>query len=87
METKTEVINLKDGYYIKRWNRFDGDKLLFTKEKHYDNWGRVVYGKEYVDGKIVHEQWRWYHNNGELAGIRDSKGFEQKFNELGLPIK
>ena len=42
METRTEVINLKDGYYIKRWNRFDGDKLLWTKEKHYDNWGRVV---------------------------------------------
>ena len=49
METKTEVINLKDGYYIKRWNRFDGDKLLWTKEKHYDNWGRVVYGREYID--------------------------------------
>ena len=39
------------------------------------------------NGERIYEQWRWYHFNGELAGISDSKGNKVEFDINGLPIK
>ena len=51
-------------------------------------YGQIIYKSQINEnGERVYEQWRWYHNNGELAGISDSKGNKVEFDINGLPIK
>ena len=57
-------------------------------EKIYNCYGQLIYKAEFDNnGNRIYEQWRWYHYNGELAGISDSKGNKVEFNINGLPIK
>ena len=51
-------------------------------------YNQIIYKAEFdKDGNRIYEQWRWYHYNGELAGISDSKGNKVQFNINGLPKK
>ena len=51
-------------------------------------YNQIIYKAEFdKDGNRISEQWRWYHYNGELAGISDSNGNKVEFDINGLPIK
>ena len=87
MEVYFNTIPLSSGYYIRKKEVFEGGWGIMTQEKHYDPQGRCVYVKEFDNKGNTYEQWRWYHFNGELAGISDSKGNKVEFDINGLPIK
>ena len=87
MEVYRHRINLSSGYYIDKEEYFEAGWGTLTKEKHFDPYGKCVYQKEYNNNGYVWEAWRWYHDNGELAGVSDSTGFIQRFDRGGLPIK
>ena len=86
VEVYRNTQDLGNGYYMKKIEWFEGGWGVKGLERHYDPQGRCVYTKEYGN-EGVYETWRWYHWNGELAGVSDSKGMIQRFNERGLPIK
>ena len=51
-------------------------------------YGQIIYKSQFNEnGERIYEQWRWYHSNGELAGISDSNGNKVEFDINGLPIK
>ena len=51
-------------------------------------YGQIIYKSQINEnGERIYEHWRWYHYNGELAGISDSKGNKVEFDINGLPIK
>ena len=51
-------------------------------------YGQIIYKSQINEnGECIYEQWRWYHYNGELAGISDSNGNKVEFDINGLPIK
>lgn len=87
MESYWSTINLGNGYYMKKCEWFEGGWGMKGIERHYDPQGRCVYTKEYDNKGNVYETWRWFHWNGELAGVSNNKGMIQRFNEQGLPIK
>ena len=87
MQLYVNTYPLDNGYYMRKYEWFEVGNPVKGLEKHYDPQGRCVYTKEYDNTGEVYETWRWYHWNGELAGVSDNKGMIQRFNERGLPIK
>ena len=87
MEEYSSYHNLGNGYYMKKTEWFEGGWGMKGLERHYDPNNRCIYTKEYDNLGEVYETWRWYHWNGELAGVSNNKGMIQRFNEQGLPIK
>lgn len=67
----------------------DGDVTIWTDISYGYN-GEVIYKREtYVDKDYniidIFEQFRSYHNNGELKEIRSNKGVTQRFDTRGIP--
>ena len=87
MEVYRSTHSLGNGYYMKKIEWFEVGNPVKGIERHYDYNNRCIYTKEYDCNGNVYQTWRWYHNNGELAGVSDNKGMIQRFNEQGLPYK
>lgn len=87
MQLYVNTYPLDNGYYIRKYEWFEVGNPVKGLERHYDPQGRCIYTKEYDNQGNVYQTWRWYHNNGEIAGVSNDKGMIQKFNERGLPIK
>ena len=86
MEVYRNTYQLGNGYYMKKVEYFEGGWGVKGLERHYDPQGRCLYTNEYGN-EGVYETWRWYHWNGELAGVSDSIGIILIFYLLVLPIK
>ena len=87
MQLYVNTYPLDNGYYIRKYEWFEVGNPIKGLERHYDPQGRCIYTKEYDNQGNVYQTWRWYHNNGEIAGVSNDKGMIQRFNEQGLPIK
>ena len=87
MELYTNTYQLGNGYYMKKYEWFEVGNPVKGLERHYDPNNRCIYTKEYDCNGNVYQTWRWYYDNGELAGVSDSNGFKQEFDFRGLPIK
>ena len=87
MEVYRSTHSLGNGYYMKKIEWFVCGNPVKGEERHFDPQNRIVYVKEYDNQGNIYQQWRWYHENGELAGCSDSTGFIQRFDWRGLPIK
>ena len=87
MQLYVNTYPLDNGYYMRKYEWFEVGNPVKGLERHYDPQGRCVYTKEYDNQGNVYQTWRWYHNNGEIAGVSNDKGMIQRFNEQGLPIK
>ena len=87
VEVYRNTHSLGNGYYMKKIEWFEGGWGVKGLERHYDPQGRCVYTKEYDNTGNVYQTWRWYYDNGELAGVSDSNGFKQEFDWRGLPRK
>ena len=87
MQLYVNTYPLDNGYYIRKYEWFEVGNPVKGVERHYDPQGRCIYTKEYDNQGNIYQTWRWYHNNGEIAGVSNDKGMIQRFNERGLPIK
>ena len=87
MQLYVNTYPLDNGYYIRKYEWFEVGNPVKGVERHYDPQGRCIYTKEYDNQGNIYQTWRWYHNNGEIAGVSNDKGMVQRFNERGLPIK
>lgn len=87
MQLYVNTYPLDNGYYMRKYEWFEVGNPVKGVERHYDPQGRCIYTKEYDNQGNVYQTWRWYHNNGEIAGVSNDKGMIQRFNERGLPIK
>lgn len=87
MQLYVNTYPLDNGYYMRKYEWFEVGNPVKGVERHYDPQGRCIYTKEYDNQGNIYQTWRWYHNNGEIAGVSNDKGMIQRFNERGLPIK
>ena len=87
MQLYVNTYPLNNGYYMRKYEWFEVGNPVKGVERHYDPQGRCIYTKEYDNQGNIYQTWRWYHNNGEIAGVSNDKGMVQRFNERGLPIK
>lgn len=87
MQLYVNTYPLDNGYYIRKYEWFEVGNPVKGLERHYDPQGRCIYTKEYDNQGNVYQTWRWYHNNGEIAGVSNDKGMIQRFDERGLPTK
>lgn len=87
MQLYVNTYPLDNGYYMRKYEWFEVGNPVKGVERHYDPQGRCIYTKEYDNQGNIYQTWRWYHNNGEIAGVSNDKGMVQRFNERGLPIK
>ena len=87
MRVSNNTMYLDNITYIRYQSKFDDSNVwIETKERHFTH-DRCVYIREYNPKGIFYEEWRKYHNNGEIKVIYNSQGFKQEFNEKGLPLK
>ena len=87
MQLYVNTYPLNNGYYMRKYEWFEVGNPVKGVERHYDPQGRCIYTKEYDNQGNVYQTWRWYHNNGEIAGVSNDKGMVQRFDERGLPTK
>ena len=87
MQLYVNTYPLNNGYYMRKYEWFEVGNPVKGLERHYDPQGRCIYTKEYDNQGNVYQTWRWYHNNGEIAGVSNDKGMVQRFDERGLPTK
>ena len=87
MQLYVNTYPLDNGYYMRKYEWFEVGNPVKGVERHYDPQGRCIYTKEYDNQGNIYQTWRWYHNNGEIAGVSNDKGMVQRFDERGLPTK
>ena len=87
MQLYVNTYPLDNGHYMRKYEWFEVGNPVKGLERHYDPQGRCIYTKEYDNQGNVYQTWRWYHNNGEIAGVSNDKGMIQRFDERGLPTK
>ena len=87
MEVYRSTHSLENGYYMKKIEWFEVGNPIKGLERHYDPNNRCIYTKEYDNQGNIYQTWRWYHNNGEIAGVSNDKGMIQRFDERGLPTR
>ena len=87
MQLYVNTYPLNNGYYMRKYEWFEVGNPVKGVERHYDPQGRCIYTKEYDNQGNIYQTWRWYHNNGEIAGVSNDKGMVQRFDERGLPTK
>ena len=87
MQLYVNTYPLDNGYYMRKYEWFEVGNPVKGVERHYDPQGRCIYTKEYDNQGNVYQTWRWYHNNGEIAGVSNDKGMIQRFDERGLQTK
>ena len=87
MQLYVNTYPLDNGYYMRKYEWFEVGNPVKGVERHYDPQGRCIYTKEYDNQGNIYQTWRWYHNNGEIAGVSNDKGMIQRFDERGLPTR
>lgn len=76
-----------DGSFVQFEIKFDdSNNWIETRNKYFNVYKECCHIKDYNSKGIFYEEWRTYHQNGNLKGLYNTQGFRQEFDERGLPI-